>query len=354
MSTKDHGGHDGGHDDHGHGDAHGHELAHPSDDPFADPGMPHHTPRRTDVDERAAKRAERQVAMLFTLSSLGTLGFIACFVAIDKDDELYIVAFGAVNTLNFFLGVTLAVSLLGIGIGAVHWARKLMNSEEMVQERHPMKTPEADTEKVIELLRAGIADSAVPRRKMIWGSFLGAMALFPLTLVVSFRDLGPLPHRRLRTTDWDEPVHRKIVRSIGETRIKPEDMQVGSFISAKPSESHDLNELAKSALMLIRMRPDEIKSEGQRARGFEGIMAFSKICPHAGCPLGLYEQSTHHMLCPCHQSTFDLANEGKVIFGPSARNLPQLAITVDNEGYLVAARGFDEPVGPSFWERGHA
>ena len=361
MSTKDHGGHGGGHDEHGHGGghdehgehgAHGHDVAQLTEDPYADPGLPHHTPRQTDVDERAAKRAERQVALLFTLSSLGTLAFIACFVLIEKEEELYIVMFGAVNTLNFFLGLTLAISLLGIGFGAVHWARKLMNAEEMVQERHPMKSSEEDTAKAVELWKLGVADSAVPRRKMIWGSFLGAMALFPLTLVVFLRDMGPLPHRRLRETEWDKPEHRKIVRSNGEGRIRPEDMQVGTFISAKPSDSHSLDELAKSALMLIRMRPDEIKSDLQKARGYEGIMAFSKICPHAGCPLGLYEQSTHHMLCPCHQSTFDLANEGKVIFGPSARNLPQLQITVDEEGYLVAARGFDEPVGPSFPERG--
>ena len=91
--------------------------------------------------------------------------------------------------------------------------------------------------------------------------------------------------------------------------------------------------------------------EGEDSWTYEGILCFSKICTHVGCALGLYEQLTHHMLCPCHQSTFDLADNGKVIFGPAARHLPQLPIEVDDEGYIVAQSDFTEPVGPSFWER---
>ena len=108
--------------------------------------------------------------------------------------------------------------------------------------------------------------------------------------------------------------------------------------------------------MLIRMDPSESVAdqtpEGEDSWTYEGILCFSKICTHVGCALGLYEQLTHHMLCPCHQSTFDLADKGNVIFGPASRALPQLAITVDEDGYLIAREGFAEPVGPSFWERG--
>jgi ubiquinol-cytochrome c reductase iron-sulfur subunit len=86
--------------------------------------------------------------------------------------------------------------------------------------------------------------------------------------------------------------------------------------------------------------------------GHDGIVAYSKICTHVGCPVGLYEQQTHHLLCPCHQSTFDVTRDCEVIFGPAHRPLPQLKITVDAEGYLVADAPFLEPVGPSFWERG--
>jgi ubiquinol-cytochrome c reductase iron-sulfur subunit len=104
--------------------------------------------------------------------------------------------------------------------------------------------------------------------------------------------------------------------------------------------------------MLMRLRPEEIMSQQGDNWDYDGVLCYSRICTHVGCPLGLYEQTTHHMLCPCHQSTFDIANSGRVVFGPAARDLPQLAITVDGEGYLVSKQGFTEPVGPSFWERG--
>jgi ubiquinol-cytochrome c reductase iron-sulfur subunit len=101
------------------------------------------------------------------------------------------------------------------------------------------------------------------------------------------------------------------------------------------------------------MKTDDITpSEGRENWGVDGILAYSKICTHVGCPISLWEQQTHHLLCPCHQSTFDLADNGKVIFGPAARALPQLPLAVDEEGYLIATSDFTEPVGPSFWERG--
>jgi ubiquinol-cytochrome c reductase iron-sulfur subunit len=105
-------------------------------------------------------------------------------------------------------------------------------------------------------------------------------------------------------------------------------------------------------VVLVRLRPDEIVSQQGPNWDVDGILCYSKICTHVGCPTALYEQQTHHLLCPCHQSTFDLADSGKVVFGPAARSMPQLAITVDDAGYLVAQHDFTQPVGPSFWERG--
>jgi ubiquinol-cytochrome c reductase iron-sulfur subunit len=347
-------GNDGGHHagSNGEDDAHGSELAHVQGNPFADPGLPHHEPRRTDIDARAANRAERQVAALFTLSSLLTIAFIVCFVSIDKEKDMYVLGLGTVNSLNFALGVTLGGSLLCIGFGAIHWARKLMSSEEVVDYRHPMKSSPEDTAAVVEMFQQGVADSAIPRRKMIWTSLLGAMALFPIAPVFALRDLGPLPHKKLRRTLWDDPSHRQIVQANDERRIKASDFALGSLVSAKPNDLESQEDLAKAAIILVKINPKEIRRQEVADRGVRGILAFSKICPHAGCPLGLYEKTTHHMLCPCHQSTFDLADGGKVVFGPAARNLPQLAIEIDNEGYLVAKGGFGQPVGPSFWERG--
>ena len=108
----------------------------------------------------------------------------------------------------------------------------------------------------------------------------------------------------------------------------------------------------KATISLIRLAPDQITDPKQKKWSVDGIVAYSKICTHLGCPVGLYEQQTHHLLCPCHQSTFDVTKDCAVIFGPAARPLPQLPLGVDAEGYLIATDDFQEPVGPSFWERG--
>jgi ubiquinol-cytochrome c reductase iron-sulfur subunit len=142
-------------------------------------------------------------------------------------------------------------------------------------------------------------------------------------------------------------------------KIRPEDIPVGGLINAVPEnlleiEHHDqnLNERGKASIILVRMDPTDIISQQGEGWDYEGILAFSKICTHVGCPTSLYQQRTHHLLCPCHQSTFDLSDSGNVVFGPAARRMPQLPITIDAEGYLVAKQDFAEPVGPSFWERG--
>jgi ubiquinol-cytochrome c reductase iron-sulfur subunit len=109
---------------------------------------------------------------------------------------------------------------------------------------------------------------------------------------------------------------------------------------------------SKAAVILSRMNPEDIVSEQTKNWSVDGIVCYSKICTHVGCPISLNERTTHHLLCPCHQSTFDLADGGRVLFGPAARALPQLELTVDEEGYLAARRDFTQPVGPSFWERG--
>jgi ubiquinol-cytochrome c reductase iron-sulfur subunit len=103
---------------------------------------------------------------------------------------------------------------------------------------------------------------------------------------------------------------------------------------------------------MVRMDPRDLTESQERAGwSYDGIVAYSKICTHVGCPVALYEQQTHHLLCPCHQSTFDMSDGAKVVFGPASRPLPQLPITVDDEGYLIAQDDFDEPIGPSYWER---
>ncbi|MEV0169625.1 Rieske 2Fe-2S domain-containing protein [Streptomyces sp. NPDC050803] len=336
-------------------DAHGAVSVADDKDPFADPGLPPHEHRIQDIDERAAKRSERSVAFLFTVSMLATVGFIASYVGIDADKSVYIFPLGHISALNFALGMTLGISLFCIGAGAVHWARTLMSDVEIADERHPIEAPPEVKAKVLADFADGAKESALGRRKLIRNTMFGALALFPLSGVVLLRDLGPLPEDKLRHTLWAKG--KLLVNMNTNEPLRPSDVAVGSLTFAKPEglEEHDHDfqkEIAKAALMIVRIQPDNIKDKQELEWSHEGIVAYSKICTHVGCPISLYEQQTHHALCPCHQSTFDLADGARVIFGPAGHALPQLRIGVNDEGYLEALGDFDEPVGPAFWERG--
>ncbi|MCX2922496.1 ubiquinol-cytochrome c reductase iron-sulfur subunit [Streptomyces sp. NEAU-W12] len=325
------------------------------ENPFADPGLPPHEPRVQDIDERAAKRSERTVALLFTLSMLATVGFIASFVAIPHDESIYVFPIGHINALNFALGLTLGVALFTIGAGAVHWGRTLMSDHELTDERHPVSASPEVREQVMDDFRQGAKESVIGRRKLIRNTMFGALALFPLSGVVLLRDLGPLPENKLRHTLWAKG--KLLINMNTDEPMRPSDILVGSLTFAKPEglDEHEhgfLNEIAKAALMLVRIEPEDIKDKRELEWSYEGIVAYSKICTHVGCPISLYEQQTHHALCPCHQSTFDLSDGARVIFGPAGHALPQLRIGVNDEGYLEALGDFEEPVGPAFWERG--
>ncbi|MEU2493656.1 Rieske 2Fe-2S domain-containing protein [Streptomyces sp. NPDC007883] len=324
-------------------------------DPFADPGLPAHRPRIQDIDERAAKRSERTVALLFTVSMLSTVAFIASYVIFPVDKIVYIWPFGHVSALNFSLGVTLGLALFCIGAGAVHWARTLMSDQELVDERHPIEAPPEVKAKVLADFAAGAEESGFGRRKLIRNTLFGALAMVPLSGVVLLRDLGPLPEDKLRHTLWARG--KQLINMNTHEPLRPEDVAVGSLTFAMPEglNEHDHSfqtEIAKAALMIVRIQPEDIKDKRELEWSHEGIVAFSKICTHVGCPISLYEQQTHHVLCPCHQSTFDLSDGARVIFGPAGHALPQLRIGVNDEGFLEALGDFDEPVGPAFWERG--
>ncbi|MFE4333551.1 Rieske 2Fe-2S domain-containing protein [Streptomyces sp. NPDC056831] len=326
-----------------------------ADDPFADPGLPAHKPRIQDIDERAAKRSERAVAFMFTLSMLATVGFIASYVIFPVDKIVYIWPFGHVSALNFSLGLTLGVALFAIGAGAVHWARTLMSDVEVADDRHAIEAEPEVKAKVLADFAAGAEESAFGRRKLIRNTMFGALALVPLSGVMLLRDLGPLPEKKLRNTLWAKG--KQLINMNTMEPLRPEDVAVGSLTFAMPEglteEAEDFqNQIAKAALMIIRIEPANIKDKREREWAHEGIVAFSKICTHVGCPISLYEQQTHHVLCPCHQSTFDLSDGARVIFGPAGHALPQLRIGVNSEGNLEALGDFEEPVGPAFWERG--
>lgn len=335
---------------------------------FTNPGLPHHVARMADLDDSAAARAEKQVATLFGLSIVATLAFIVLYFAVPIDATVFVPGIGMMGASHVALGVTLGLSLLGIGLGAVHWAKTLMPDEEVVEERHPLRATDESRQRVVDVLADGGTSSQITRRPLIKYTLGGALGLFAVPLVVQVAgSLGKMPQKSLSLTFWnggpsgpgEEPTFKpmRLMKDPENMPIKASDVTIGSVIHVLPEgllelEKGLLEEKAKAAVLVMRLDPDQIKVQKEIDWGYQGIVAYSKICTHVGCPVGLYEQQTHHLLCPCHQSTFDVTQDCKVIFGPAKRPLPQLKITVDDEGYLVSAQPFREAVGPSFWERG--
>ena len=319
-----------------------------------DPGLPAHVHRKSDTDPVAEKRAERQVAILFLLSALGTLLFIYAYYFISDEWFVFLPILGKTNAHQLTLGLGLAMALFFIGAAAIHWAKTLMPDEEVIAMRHTMRSDDEDRNEFVKTVKERSGAAGLGRRSLIkrsMGLSLGLIGLSPLVLL---RDLGPLPGDDLKKTSWEAGL--RLVTDPGDRPIRPEDLEVGAVAQVLPElrgkEKRHLNDIAKDAVLLIRIRPEEFQLSPERLSWtYDGIIAFSKICSHMGCAVALYEQQTKHLLCPCHQSTFDVTRAAKVIFGPAARPLPQLAITVDEEGYLVAQAPFNEPVGPSFWER---
>jgi ubiquinol-cytochrome c reductase iron-sulfur subunit len=328
--------------------------------PVPDPGHEEHLPRLTDVDEKAADRATRQVATYFGLVPVLAVGFVVAYFAVPS--SLYVdFGFLNANAKNLLLGLTVGLALLFIGIGAVQWGRQLMDDHEMVEYRHGATSNPEDVAWVTNELDKVVDESKITRRKVIGRSLVGALAALGLPLIVSFADLGPWPTRRVRqatieSTIWAEGI--RLVNDVTYEPIKPEDIEIGQLVNGQPANIEELHGVehqqakAKASIIVVRMDPNTIKvPESRRDWHVNGILCYSKICTHVGCPISLWEQQTHHLLCPCHQSTFDLGDSGLVVFGPAARALPQLPITVDAEGYLVARRDFDVPTGPSYFER---
>jgi ubiquinol-cytochrome c reductase iron-sulfur subunit len=311
-----------------------------------------------------AQRAERIVAALFVLAFLAGVGFIAAYIGLEIGTST--IAKGAnpvvaVARSNYALGSALAVALLALGTGSLIWVRHLTPNIEIAEERHDLNSAPADRKAFKRDFAEGAAISQVTRRPLMRRTMLLATAPLALAPLVLLRDLGPLPQTDLRHTVW-----RKGLRAVtlGSLRpLRPADMSTpGSLITVIPEGyQSDDDALAKAGVILIKFAPGELHIPTNHDGGtlvstmnwtIDNIVAYSKICTHVGCPVALYEQTTHHILCPCHQSTFDAANGANVIFGPAARALPQLPLMLDSEGYIAAASDFTQPVGPSFWERG--
>jgi ubiquinol-cytochrome c reductase iron-sulfur subunit len=329
-------------------------MSNKSIEPLRDPGVPQHVHRKSDHDPRAEKRAERQVASLFLISALGTILLVYSYIFIPSDQMFFFPILGNSYVQQVCLGLGLAISLFFIGLGAIQWARTLMPDHEVIDHRKEFRSADVDRKDFIDTVKTQGEASGLGRRSIIKRSLGLALGLVGLSPIVLLRDLGPVPGKSLEETSWKAGT--RLVSDPQNRPIKASDLEVGAVAQVLPAlpegKERTLEDIGKDAVLLIRLRPEEFNLDAERLGWtHEGIIAFSKICSHMGCAIALYEQQTKHLLCPCHQSTFDVTRAAKVIFGPAARPLPQLPITVDAEGYLVAKAPFNEPVGPSFWER---
>jgi len=305
-------------------------------------------------DLPSAKRAERVVAVCFIVAMLAGFGFIAAYLIFQV---------GSVTKTehsNLALGSTMAIAFLGLAVGATIWVRRLMPPVELTEQRKPLRSSDEDRAAFAQTFEEGADASQFVKRPLLRRTLIAATVPVALAPVILLRDLGPLPGTKLDHTVWRKGM--RLLNYGANTPITPADFSSpGAMITVVPDGfQDDFNALAKAAVIIIKFAPGQIvygtkpyPQAGQVVQNWtvDNIVAYSKICTHVGCPAALYEHNTHHILCPCHQSTFDAARGAQVIFGPATRPLPQLPMTTDAQGYLVASSDFTEPVGPSFWER---
>jgi ubiquinol-cytochrome c reductase iron-sulfur subunit len=340
---------------------------------------------------RAERRSERLVAAWLLIGGLSGLALLLVFLFWPWEYKPY----GAEGNFWYTLttplyGVTFGLSIMAIGIGAVLYQKRFIPEEISIQDRHDGPSSELERKATAATLINAFEGSTIKRRKLILTSLgISAGAFGVGTLVAGLGGLIKNPWKPvvptadglkavLWTSDWTprykgETIH--LGRATGRpgespfTKIRPEDIDAGGMETVFPwreedgdgttVESHErLTHIAmgvRNPVMLIRIKPVDmprvVKRQGQESFNFGELFAYTKVCSHLGCPSSLYEQQTYRILCPCHQSQFDALHFARPIFGPAARALAQLPITIDKDGYLVANGDFIEPVGPAFWER---
>ncbi len=266
---------------------------------------------------------------------------------------LLVAGFGAsywVNAKPWILGATLGGGLFFLGVGLVAWGKYLMPRGPFVEERHALANSQSDRDAFAAAIveRGG---GVLKRRKLLGGLLGGGLGIFSVVaLFPLLRSLGPLPKGTLFHTDW-----RAGTYAVDQTgrRIHHGDLSVGSIVTVFPegTENTDRGQ-AVDQTVLIRISNDNFTTQkGRESWGPQGYIAYSKLCTHLGCPVGLYEQQLQLLVCPCHQSMFNATNGAIPQFGPAPRPLPQLPLYIDGQGYIRAQADYDQPVGPGFWER---
>lgn len=291
------------------------------------------TVRDDELEER--RRGERAVATSFVISMIAAIA-----MAVD---------YGWLGASTQVLGITLAIALGAMGVGVVIWADHVVKAREVIQERHPLPSPPGELQALQRTFTAEIEDGIMRRTFLVRlfaaaGGTLGLAMIFPLRSL----SLGSAhPGNQLRSSAW-----RAGDRLVGYDNqpIKASALEMDGVVTVFPQNQVTA---VDSVAVLLHVQPNLLKLPPKQAAGAPGgLVCYSKICTHAGCPVGLYQAATHLLFCPCHQSQFDVLRGARPVFGPAAYPLPQLPIGVDSEGYLIATAGFNAPPGPPFWERG--
>jgi ubiquinol-cytochrome c reductase iron-sulfur subunit len=282
--------------------------------------------------------AELAVAVLFLLAALSAVLFIVVY------------SLPRFNAQHELFGLTLAGAFGFLGAALVVLARRVLPSEELEEDYPDSEHPEEgiETAKLIEE-----SGRSVTRKRLLTaagGTAGGAIGLAALTPALS---LGPWFHTKpLLHTPWR--AGRRLVDRDGKP-YRADEIEPETFYTAF-AEGASQRSLG-AMLVVVRLNPERIKlPRGRRNWAPEGILAFSKVCTHAGCAIGLYRKPTYPptqpppgLVCPCHYSTFDPGQGGKVVFGPAGRPLPQLPLLIDREGELRARGNFSNAVGPGWW-----
>jgi ubiquinol-cytochrome c reductase iron-sulfur subunit len=239
-------------------------------------------------------------------------------------------------------GGLLGGSLGGLAVGLVLWGKRLTPVDSFVEERELLEPPVAERTLFEEELAAG--EAQLTRRTFLTRMLVAAAGALGVALLFPIRSLGPRPGTSLVRTAWSPGA--RVVRSDGRP-VTVDDLAPGGVLTVFP-EGH--TDAADSQAILIRAAAGQIRPlPGRAGWSPDGYVAYSKICTHAGCPVGLYEQRTGHLFCPCHQSVFDALDGAAPIGGPATRPLPQLPLMADATGNLRARSDFPEAVGPEWW-----
>ncbi len=284
---------------------------------------------------RRPELVEQVIAVLFVIGIILCLGFGVAYWQ---------------NWAPWTLGATMGGGLSFLGIGLIAWGKYLMPRGPFVEERHTL----ANTEEDRNAFAAAIVErggSVIKRRKFLGGLLGTGVGIF--TVVGAFpliRSLGPMPKGTLFHTDWKKGTY---LVDITGRRVNVSDLAIGSIVTVFPEGKQNTdNGQAVDQTVLIRLSNENYTTKkGRETWAPQGYVAYSKLCTHLGCPVGLYEQELELLVCPCHQSMFNVANGAMPTFGPAPRPLPQLPLMVDSMGYLQSQSDFTEPVGPGFWER---